>query len=281
MRALFIGLVLVSACAHAPASSVSSAPVIAAERAFAADAAVRGWAAAFRTAAAPDATMLAPGPVSAHEQLAEIEGGGATTLDWRPAFAGIASSGDFGFTTGPFLFRGREGIAGHYFTVWRQQPDGPWKWIFDAGTAVRDPGPAVASDAMIPTLPVAASGVGSAQAAIDEVNALERRIFRARPEPRRQMIARLADAVRLNRPGRAAAVGREAAAEAASATALDPSETPLRIEAAAGGDMVFVLGRTAWPDGDRRREGYSARMWQRQADGWRIVFDEIVPGDGG
>jgi hypothetical protein len=130
-------------------------------------------------------------------------------------------------------------------------------------------------------LPVATAGAGSAQAAIFVVCALVGRFFRAGPAPPLKMIARVAVAVGLNRPGRAAAIGREAAAEAASATALDPSETPLRIQASAAGDMVFVLGRSAWPDGDGRREGYSARMWQRQAEGWRIVFDEIVPGDGG
>jgi hypothetical protein len=45
--------------------------------------------------------------------------------------------------------------------------------------------------------------------------------------------------------------------------------------------MVFVLGRTSWPDGEARAEGYSARVWQWTPDGWRIVFDEIVPGGGG
>jgi ketosteroid isomerase-like protein len=281
MRVLTLALMFVAACAHAPVAVVTPAPVIAAERAFAADAAERGWAAAFRSAAAADATMLSPDPVNAHEQLGQIEGDGSTALDWRPAFAGVARSGDFGFTTGPFLFRGRDGIAGHYFTVWRQQPDGAWKWIFDAGTGVVDPGPAVAPDADIPMLGLAVGGAGSAQAAIDEVRALERWIAWARPDPREQLIQRLAEEVRLNRPGRAAAVGGQAAREAAHATTLEPSQEPLRIEASAAGDMVFVLGRTSWPDGQARAEGYSARIWQWRPEGWRIVFDEIVPGGGG
>lgn len=233
--------------------------------------------AAFRAHAAPDAITLSPHPVNAHEQLAQIDGDGETTLDWRPAYAGISRGGDFGFTTGPFLFRGREGIAGHYFTVWKRQDDGSWKWIFDAGTSVSDPGPAIAPDADIPTLAVAASGVGTAAAAVEEVRSLERYIARARPEPRSQLVRLFADEVRLNRPGRPAAVGIEAARVLAQETALDAVEEPLRIDAAPAGDMVFVLGTTSWAEGQERRQGYLARMWQRRGDGWLIVFDEIVP----
>ena len=282
MKAVLLALLVVAACANAPvATNVSSgsnaAPVIAAERAFAAEAAQRGWVAAFRSYAAADAITLSPDPVNAHEQLARFPGDGETTLDWRPAYAGISRGGDFGFTTGPFMFRGRDGIVGHYFTVWRRQTDGIWKWIFDAGTDVRDPGPAVAADASIPTLATAASGLGSAVAAVEEVRAMEHHIAIARPEPRSQLLRRLAENVRLNRPGQPAAVGIEVATALARATALDAVDAPLRIEAAPAGDMVFVLGRTSWLDGESRREGYLARIWQRQEGDWRIVFDEIVP----
>lgn len=279
MRVLVLAVLALVGCATAPQAVVaqSAAPVVAAERAFAADAAERGWVAAFRSYAAPDAITLSPDPVNAHEQFAQIAGDGETTLDWRPAYAGISSGGDFGFTTGPFLFRGREGIAGHYFTVWRRQPDGGWKWIFDAGTGVRDPGPPVAANARIPNLAVARRGVGSAEAAVREVGALERDIAIARPEPRSQLLWRLAEDVRLNRPGHPAAIGVEAATTLAQATALDAVDEPLRIEAAPAGDMVFVLGRTSWPEGGGRREGYLARVWQHQGDDWKIVFDEIVP----
>ncbi|MEZ5960232.1 MAG: hypothetical protein R3C30_07345 [Hyphomonadaceae bacterium] len=279
IRPLLMSLALV-ACASAPEQQpqpVNADPVIAAERAFAADAAVRGWAAAFRRAAAPDATTLSPDPVNAQERLATFPGDGETTLDWRPAYAGIARSGDFGFTTGPFQFRGREGIVGHYFTVWRRQADGEWKWIFDAGTDVRDPGPAVAPDAVIPTLPVAASANASAETAAGEVAALELQISRGRPHPREQLLRRLSGDVRVNRPGHPAAIGRDQATDLVRATTLDAIATPIRIDASAAGDMVFVLGSAVWNDGETVRRGYAARVWQRQGADWRIVFDELVP----
>lgn len=205
MRVLVFAALLLGACAsNRPSLELPSpAPIIAAERAFAAEAAERGWAGAFRRWAAADAITLSPDPVNAHESLARIEGEGETTLDWCPAYAGVSLSGDFGFTTGPFQIRGREGIVGHYFTVWRRQRDGAWKWIFDAGTDVRDPGPAVAMDADIPTLPVALESSGSAETAIAEVSAIEAQIASGAAIPSEALSRRLAHNARVNQIGRA------------------------------------------------------------------------------
>ncbi|MGE0046709.1 MAG: hypothetical protein AB7J28_14580 [Hyphomonadaceae bacterium] len=265
MRALILAAALAACTTTSQAQSVSADPVIAAERAFAAEAAQIGWAEAFRRWHAPGAITLSPGPVDAAEGLAQIDGPGETTLDWRPAYAGVSRGGDFGFTTGPFQIRGRDGIIGHYFTVWRRQPNGDWRWIFDAGTDVADPGPAIANDAVLPALPVAASGAASADAAVEAVRSIE--------EGGDFGAARwLAEDARVNRPGAAAGVGRDAAAALIAAdgpTVL----TPIRREGAPAGDMVFSLGEAR--RGDRR--GYYARIWQHRPEGWRIVFDEIVP----
>lgn len=271
--------VALSACAstalEAPPAT-SPAPVIAAERAFAADAAQRGWVAAFRTAAAADAITLSPDPVNAQANLATIDGNGSTALDWRPAFAGIARSGDFGFTTGPFQIRGRDGIVGHYFTVWRRQADGGWKWIFDGGTDVADPGPIVAADADIPTLPLAPGAHGSAAAAIAQVAQIEGQIATGDALPHEALARRLADDTHVNRPGAAAAIGHEAGAALVAADG-PLTYASLRREAAASGDMVFSLGEVRDRHEGAERLRYYARIWQKRAEGWRIVFDEIVP----
>ena len=188
-----IVLAVLAGCA-ATDKRVTPAPVVAAERAFAADGAKRGWAAAFRSYAAPEAIMLSPDPINAHESLAKVEGDGETTLDWRPAYAGISRSGDFGFTTGPFLIRGLEGVVGHYFTVWRLQSDGTWKWIFDAGTDVVDTSP-VALNEDIPGLPVATMGAATPQAAVADIAELE-----AKHTSSATLVKLLADDARVHRP---------------------------------------------------------------------------------
>lgn len=275
MSKLFVLLVaalspaLLGACAtHGLADAQE---VIAAERAFAAEAATRGWAAAFRAWHAPGAIVLQPDPAEAAVTLAAFEGDGGTDLDWRPAYGGIARSGDFGFTTGPFQFAGREGIIGHYFTVWRRQPDGSWKWIFDAGADVVDPGPAVARDAMLPTLPVGGAGAGSAERAIAEVTALEQGHADGAT-----LAAFLADDARVNRVGAPPAIGRAASALLLGAEA-GVRLSPLRREASSAGDMVFSMGEARDTHEGAERLRYYARIWQLRPDGWRIVFDEIVP----
>jgi ketosteroid isomerase-like protein len=282
MRFFLLAAVLWACADTAAAQAESADPIIAAERAFAADAAQRGWAAAFRSTAATDAITLSPGPVNAHQQLAGVPGDGETSLDWRPAYAGIARSGDFGFTTGPFQFRGREGIVGHYFTVWRLQPDGQWKWVFDAGTDVRDPGPAVAPDADIPTLPVAELGSRSTSSAIGPVRSIEVRMAGGSGPNGSALAVWLAADARVNRPGAPAAVGVQAAATLARTwrVTLDFAE-PLRMESSAAGDMVFSMGEAHWSEERSERRGYYARIWQLRPEGWRVVFDEIVPHRGG
>jgi ketosteroid isomerase-like protein len=257
-------------CASAPDKLVTPAPVVAAERAFAADGAKRGWAAAFRSYAAPEAIMLNPDPINAHESLAKVQGDGETTLDWRPAYAGISRSGDFGFTTGPFLIRGRESVVGHYFTVWRLQSDGSWKWIFDAGTDVVDTSP-VAPNEEIPGLPMATTAAATPQAAVAEIAELE-----AKHTSSQTLVKLLADDARVHRPSAPRGIGIAAAAALLTADGAT-SFAPLGREAALSGDMVFSMGEVRDLHEGVERLRYYARIWQRRPDGWRIVFDEIVP----
>lgn len=112
-----------------------------ADRAFAADAGVRGAGAAFQAAAAPDAIMfggagqLMMGP----EEIGASFGGPAAWV-WRPVASGAAPGGDLAFTVGtaeitaPVASGGRV-YPSKYLTIWRRQPDGSWKFVTDGGNA--------------------------------------------------------------------------------------------------------------------------------------------------
>ena len=279
MRALVLAIAL-AGCASGEhlEDSPAAAPiaVIQAERDFAADAAARGWTAAFRTWAAPEAITLSPDPVNAQQNLAQIPGDGAKTLDWRPAFAGVSRSGELGFTTGPFQIRGREGIVGHYFTVWRQEADGNWKWIFDGGTDVADPGPIVAADADIPTSEMSPIVRSSARQAIADVTQIETQIATGNALPADALTRSLDANAHVDRGGAPAAIGRDAAA-ALIANDGPVAFTSLRREGSEFGDMVFSLGEVRDQHEGAARLRYYARIWQKRPEGWRIVFDEIIP----
>src|SRR5262249_33100201 len=66
-------------------------------------------------------------------------------LVWQPAFAGMAASGDMGFTTGPWEAKAdindeKPSAYGHFMTVWKKQADGSWKFVVDLGISHPQPG---------------------------------------------------------------------------------------------------------------------------------------------
>ena len=112
----------------------------AADLAFAAATAQRGadgWVAAFD----PHGGMMRR---SGRIEYAAIAGAMAPTLTaGRLAWAPIASgrAGELGFTVGKATFtaaRAEDGWRSTYATIWRRQPDGSWKVLFDTGRIVQD-----------------------------------------------------------------------------------------------------------------------------------------------
>ncbi|NTW24604.1 MAG: nuclear transport factor 2 family protein [Lentimicrobium sp.] len=58
-------------------------------------------------------------------------------LSWSPDFIEVAASGDLAYTYGKFvyLFPDSAGLIqkqeGYFHTVWKRQPDGKWKFVWD------------------------------------------------------------------------------------------------------------------------------------------------------
>lgn len=272
MRSLVLALALAACATGASPESVTAAPVVAAERAFAARAGEVGWVTAFREFTAPDGQIVQADIVSAPESLAETPDDGVRTLFWQPAYAGIARSGDLGFTTGPVSFDEARTPRGQYFTVWRRQVDGSWKWIYDGGPGpVAEPGPIVGDDAEVSSLPVASRGAGSADAALARVSALEARLTSASA-----IVPYLAADAHVYRTGRLRAYGGAASAANATFPAADVIYRLTRTETSSAGDLVFTLGHATWSRDRQQRQGFFARIWQHRPEGWRIVYDQLV-----
>lgn len=60
-------------------------------------------------------------------------------LAWAPEVAEVLSSGDLGLTKGPYTLTSKnvEGKTvvekGTFSSIWKRQPDGSWKIVFDSG----------------------------------------------------------------------------------------------------------------------------------------------------
>lgn len=59
------------------------------------------------------------------------------TLSWEPDFVDVSASGDLGYTYGKYIFSvkdslGNESVSeGIFHTVWKRQPDGKWRFVWD------------------------------------------------------------------------------------------------------------------------------------------------------
>jgi ketosteroid isomerase-like protein len=131
-------------CAQPPVAPDPEAvkqEVIAAEHAFAKMAADSGIVEAFRAFAAPDAVMrrgkslvLGRDSVAAYISASYNDG---ETLEWAPDFVDVAASGDLAYTYGKYSFSYPDSTGmmqkqeGYFHTVWKRQPDGNWKFVWD------------------------------------------------------------------------------------------------------------------------------------------------------
>ncbi|MES2833528.1 MAG: DUF4440 domain-containing protein [Pseudomonadota bacterium] len=279
MRLIALALPLLFLAAPAAAQTADAAQVVAAERAFAADGALMGITASFTKWSTPDAIVIGGGqaqtvregyppdvPRPADEPL----------LAWWPNFAGISMSGDLGFTTGGVSLNGAR--TGHYFTMWKRQPDGSWKWVYDGGSgasAAAVPGPE-SDPVILPTATVGSASPGIAMAEVEEAEAgLAAQAASSQKAAHLQYLA--AD-------GRLYVAPRPPALGAAEFPAvLDGWPATFAFGAMEGGgasdagDMVWTYGPASWSRDGQPRHGHYVRIWQKRPEGWRIVLAQLIP----
>jgi ketosteroid isomerase-like protein len=274
MNSIPLGLALLLATPPVAARPARVGEVVEAERAFARSAQTEGVNAAFLRYSAPDGIVFQPGPTSVKQALA-AHPIPPVALKWWPAYAGIAASGDLGFTTGPFVAGdGQRQGHGWYFTVWRRQPDGSWRWVLDHGPPTREAA-AVAADARVLILPPGRpSDRGKA---LGSLRAAEAHLAAALAVDARSALPRfLAPDGRLMRVGPQPAVGAAAWASLLAAGPATIAALPLGGETSAAGDLAYTYGTARWDKDGVPVDGHYVRIWQRRADGWRLIVDNMI-----
>jgi len=274
-------LLFASAAEARPAPRAADpAAVVAAERAFAARAAEVGIAPSFLEYMTDDAIVLRPDPMLARAvygaaKPAKAPKEGGTRLNWWPNFAGVARSGDLGFTTGPATINGAPSNI-FYFTVWARQKDGGWKWVYDGGIdadGASAPGEGVAPLALPPGDPKPMR----AGLAMDQVRAAEIALAaKARTDLPAAYRAALAPDARVQGSKLAPATNPAAVDKELATRPRTMAFGPIGGSASKAGDLAWTFGDAGW-DGGR---GHYVRIWQRRAGDWRLVFDQIIPLEG-
>jgi ketosteroid isomerase-like protein len=267
------------------------APVVEAEHAFAQYSIDHGMKEAFLSFAAPDGVIFRRGPVNAIEAWTQTNPAPTGLLTWWPVFADVSRAGDLGYTTGPYEFRDKPSDekpsgTGHFFTVWRRQPAGAWKFVLDLG--IRHPAPE-APETTLQYPPSLGKRKGTAGPAVD-VGAARQALLEAELSLsgdssskgfRAALLARADESLRLYRQNTFPIVGREAAASAVKVASEFITWKPLKTDVAASGDMGYAYGtyelRTKLADEKPSEQGNYARVWKRQGAVWRVVFNVTNP----
>lgn len=250
------------AMATGPLRADDYADLVSAEQTFAVDATVRGTRAAFLAALADDGVVFAPGPMSG-KAVWTARPDNKDRLEWAPAVAEVAASGDLGYTSGPWRYTvkgdAKPSSFGRYLTVWKKQADSHWKVLIDHGISH--------TETAFPDKVVRRGAIGTGLAPTWSVGMLELRA--ADQAPAGQVTAAMVsdDFLRL-RDGRFPdGLAASEAFPGGSGTRLD---TGYAISAA--GDLAVSWG--GGPDSPNW-----LRIWRRPAAGdppglgWRLAVD--------
>jgi ketosteroid isomerase-like protein len=198
-----------------------------------------------------------------------------TRLVWWPLWAGIARSGDLGFTSGPYSVNDKPGAW--YFTVWGKQPDGSWKWLIDAGPP-SDPAGAAPQGSPVAYARLSARGAGGPAKAMAEVTRAEGALaLGAKTDAKAAYLAAVADDARVVGSRSKPPSNRGELEAELSTRAKVIRFSPLGGSASSAGDLAWTYGLAAWTEADRARRGHYVRIWRDDAAGWRLVFDELLP----
>jgi ketosteroid isomerase-like protein len=252
-----------------------AAQVEAAERAFAADGLALGVRDSFLKHMADDAIVFRPGPTRAKALYETRPSSKTPKLQWWPQRVVAARSGDLALSMGPWAIDGKRG--GYYATIWRKDPDGRWRWIYDGGAAA-DPSTAPGQETPAGLAPAAPRGEVSAAAAFDAVRTAEALLAKAAEDDASKAYGEaLATDAWLLGPD-----GTQGLTPTARAQRLEarPERMILTLRAGGasrGGDLVWTHGEAGWADHQEIIEhAHYMHVWQRRPEGWRLIFETLI-----
>jgi ketosteroid isomerase-like protein len=240
---------------------------------------------AFMAFIADDGLLFRPGAVNGKKWMEEHPvppSDKKPLLAWQPAFAGMAASGDMGFTTGPWELRNdikdeKPSGYGHFVTVWKKQADGSWKFEVDLGISHPEPG-----GPQTLWRPTGETKPGKTKAVPhDETlrNLLDRdRIMATAAAEKGLSQAFLVYAspdVRLYRAASLPHIGREASIDALNKTKGQFVSQPISGDVSQAGDLGYTHGTYEVTDEARKviERGSYVRIWQKQNGARLVVLD--------
>ena len=117
--------------------------LIASENYFASLVKNKGLRKAFLKMSGENAIVFRPGPVSVQKFYGEQPDSIGGSLSWEPVLARVCKSGDWGFTSGPYVYKPSDSSSttyyGDYLSIWKKNSKGVWKLALDIGITHKKP----------------------------------------------------------------------------------------------------------------------------------------------
>jgi ketosteroid isomerase-like protein len=278
MRLKFVAIVIVLALNVIAQGQSALQEMVKTEQAFSKMAEEKNAREAFMAFIADDGLLFRPGAVNGKKWMLEHPlptSDKKPLLAWQPAYAGMAASGDMGFTTGPWEAKAdindeKPQGYGHFVTVWKKQADGSWKFVVDLGISHPQSGgpltlwmPAEAPNKEFKPVDVPIAREALLERDRNYAAAVLRHGFA------KSYAAYAARGVRLYRANNLPFIGREASIEQLSKTTGEVKLIPIGGDVSSAGDLGYTHGTY---EAANERGSY-VRIWKKQNGLWRIVMD--------
>jgi len=269
---IFISLTVTNSVA-AQSYQAALAEVVAAENRFADYASENGTRAAFIEFAASDGFVFGQKPENAKEVWQKRQPN-ATLLVWRPAWADVSADGTLGYTTGPWAFSRNKTDAptawGEYFTIWKKQADGSWRFVLDLGIEHGQANLVAKSWGS----PEASGKVKTKNESAEIWKTLEKSFAEsiAKKGARKTYEKFSSEQIRLLREKQMPFQGKTAAL-------AQINESTLKMTVLGGGaaeNFAYTYGEYEAQTPDQKPDkGFYARVWKRESNGWRIAAEVV------
>ena len=277
-RAWILTLISLSAASMGLAAGLQSDldAMLAADREFGRMSATKPVKEMFMTHLADDSILFRGGEAVPGRTWTDAQPSPPFKLFLRPAWAGIALSGDLGWTVDPYDLHpdGSEDVHyGDYLTVWKKQRDGRWLIALNSGVHTPQAGPA-------PSDPKTWKG-GEPDAAKEDsarestaLLAADRELGEATAAgTSAAYLARLANDGILLRNGAFPYEGAEAARGALAKAPAKMASHPTAGGVSAAGDLGYSYGAADWKDGDTAVKANYLRIWEKRGGTWKLKVD--------
>ncbi|TKC01034.1 hypothetical protein [Pedobacter cryophilus] len=232
---------------------------------------------AFLKVADPNCTVFRPNPINAiafYTQQKQT----SFYLSWKPEYAMISKSGDFGFTTGPYVFNNDDKVDyGHYISVWKANNKKQWKLVLDGGIEHEKPISVLELAYLDPTNYKYPKLIGpqKIQWREDIVFNTDILLGKSLNKSGNKSLDEFYDPkVRLYFPNHLPKIGKEETLKFINEQKLVVNSTPTFADRALSGDLAYTYGKAIISGKDYNY----IRIWQiDQEMKWNIILDAYLP----